>query len=357
MAFGESDGQERTEQPTAKRQEDARRKGQIAKSTDLTAAALLMGALGAGVLSGPRVVVEAVNTMQGGLGAASSPELSPTAALALLTGATFALGHLAWPFILVPAAAALAVQVLQTRFVVSWTGLKPQWSRVNPGQGLGKLLSSRSLVEALKTVVKLAAIGTVAYLTLRKSWPVLVMLGQTGSGATLAAIGQVAFDLWIRVGLMYLALAGLDYGYQWWRQRQSLRMTREEVREESRETEGNPHTRGRMRALHRQRVVRRMMVEVRRADVVLRNPTHVAVALRYEGGKMRAPRVVAKGALLMARRIIEIAQRHGVPVIENPPLARALYRGAAVGQEIPRELYRVVAEVLAYVYSLRTPRR
>ena len=256
-----------------------------------------------------------------------------------------------------PAAAALVVQVLQTRFAMSWTGLKPQWSRVNPGQGLKRLLSSKSLVEALKTVVKLAAIGAVAYLTLQKSWPVLVMLGQTGSGATLAAIGQVAFDLWIRVGLTYLALAGLDYGYQWWRQRQSLQMTREEVREESRETEGNPHTRGRMRALHRQRVVRRMMVEVRRADVVLRNPTHVAVALRYEGGKMRAPKVVAKGALLMARRIIEIAQRHGVPVIENPPLARALYRGAAVGQEIPRELYRVVAEVLAYVYSLRTTGR
>ena len=357
MAFGESDGQERTEQPTAKRQEDARRKGQIAKSTDLTAAALLMGALGAGVLSGPRVVVEAVNTMQSGLGAASGAELSPTGALALLIGAALALGHLAWPFILVPAAAALAVQVLQTRFAMSWSGLKPDWSRVNPGQGLKKLLSSRSLVEALKTLLKLAAIGAVAYLTLGKSWPVLLTLGQTGSGATLAAIGQVAFDLWIRVGLTYLALAGLDYGYQWWRQRQSLQMTREEVREESRETEGNPQARGRMRALHRQRVVRRMMVEVRRADVVLRNPTHVAVALRYEGGKMRAPKVVAKGALLMARRIIDIAQRHGVPVIENPPLARALFRGAAVGQEIPRDLYRLVAEVLAYVYSLRTAGR
>lgn len=353
MAFGESDGQERTEQPTAKRQEDARRKGQIAKSSDLTAAALLMGALGAGALGGPRLVVEAVDTMQRGLGAASAPELSQTGALALLIGAALAIGRLAWPFILVPAAAALAVQLLQTRFAMSWSGLRPQWSRVAPGQGLGRLLSSRSLVEALKTVVKLAAIGGVAYATLEASWPALVMLGQTGSEATLAAIGRVAFDLWVRVGLTYLALAGLDYGYQWWRQRQSLQMTREEVREESRETEGNPHTRGRMRALHRQRVVRRMMVEVRRADVVLRNPTHVAVALRYEGGKMRAPRVVAKGALLMARRIIEIAERHGVPVIENPPLARALFRGAAVGQEIPRELYRVVAEVLAYVYSLR----
>jgi len=357
MAFGEPDNQERTEQPTAKRQEEARRKGQIAKSTDLTAAALLMGALGAGAIGGPRLVSDAVVAMQHGLAAAAAPDLSTTGALALLTGATFTLGRLAWPLLLVPALVALAVQLVQTRFAVSWSGLQPEWSRVNPAQGFRRLVSSRSLVESLKTMIKLAAIGLVAYWTVARRWPLVLVLGQTGSEATLAAIGQVAFDLWMRVGLTYLALGALDYGYQWWRQRQSLRMSREEVREESRETEGNPHTRGRMRALHRQRVVRRMMAEVHRADVVLRNPTHVAVALRYESGKMRAPRVVAKGALLMARRIIEAAHRHGVPVVENPPLARALYRGAPVGQEIPRELYRVVAEVLAYVYSLRSRER
>jgi flagellar biosynthesis protein FlhB len=345
MAPGESDGQERTEQPTAKRQEDARRKGQVAKSSDLTAAALLMGALGAGSLGGARFVTDTLEAFQRGLGAASNVELTPTEALALLFGAAITLGRLIWPFILVPAAAALAVQILQTRFSVSWSGLVPQWDRVNPLKGLGRLLSPRSLVEALKAVIKLAAI----------TWPLLLVLGQTGAADTLATIGHVAWNLWVRVGLTYLALAALDYAYQWSRHRQSLQMTREEVREESKETEGNPQTRARVRALHRQRVMRRMMAEVKRADVVVRNPIHFAVALRYEGGQMRAPKVVAKGALLMARRIVEIAQRHGVPVIENPPLARALFRAAAVGQEIPRDLYKLVAEVLAYVYSRRKP--
>jgi flagellar biosynthetic protein FlhB len=130
-------------------------------------------------------------------------------------------------------------------------------------------------------------------------------------------------------------------------------MTREEVREENKELEGNPLLRSRIRALHRQQATRRMMLETKRADVVLRNPVHVAVALRYESGQMRAPRVVAKGARLMARRIVDIAVRHGVPVVENPPLARSLFRLVAVGQEIPGELYRLVAEVLAHVYSLR----
>jgi len=355
MAPGESDGQERTEQPTAKRQEDARSKGQIAKSPDLTAAALLMGALGAGSLGGARFVTDTLEAFQRGLGAASNLDLTPTAALALLAGAAITLGRLVWPFILVPAVAALAAQILQTRFGVSWSGLAPQWDRVNPLKGLGRLLSPRSLVEAVKTLIKLVAIAAVAYATLKADWPLLLVLGQTGAAGTLATIGHVAWNLWVRVGLTYVALAALDYAYQWWRHRQSLQMTREEVREESKETEGNPQTRARLRALHRQRVTRRMMAEVKRADVVLRNPIHFAVALRYEGGRMRAPRVVAKGALLMARRIVEIAQRHGVPVVENPPLARALFSGVAVGQEIPRDLYKLVAEVLAYVYSRRNP--
>jgi flagellar biosynthetic protein FlhB len=357
MAFGESPGQERTEQPTTKRREEARRKGQVAKSADLTTAALLLGALAAGALAGKPFIADAVETFRHGLGAASNPELTPGAALALLFGTSATIARLAGPFVVIPAAAALGTQLLQTRLVASWEALTAQWSRVNPLQGLGRLLSARNLIETLKTVIKLAAIGGVAYATLRANWPLLLVLGQAGSAAALATLGQVVRDLWVGVGLTYLALAGLDYGYQWWQHRQSLQMTREEVREENKEVEGNPQLRSRIRALHRQRVMRRMMAEVRSADVVLRNPVHVAVALRYEGGRMRAPKVVAKGARLVARRIVEIAQRHSVPVIESPPLARSLFRAVAVGQEIPRELYRMVAEVLAYVYSLRGPGR
>jgi len=148
-------------------------------------------------------------------------------------------------------------------------------------------------------------------------------------------------------------IAAIDYGYQWWEHERGLRMTKDELREEMKTTEGNPLIRSRVRALHRQMATKRMMVEVKRADVVLRNPTHYAVALKYDQAKMAAPRVVGKGARLLALQIITIAREHGVPVVENPPLARTLYKSVPVGRDIPRDLYRAVAEVLAYVYSLK----
>lgn len=355
MAFDEPSSGERTEQPTAKRREDARRKGQVAKSADLTAAMFLLSALGASSLAGGRLVADALDAVRGGLGAASRPDLTPTAALAMFFATSATIARLAWPFVLIPAAVALGTQLVQTRMATSWEALAPQWRRVDPRHGLARLLGGTGLVEALKTVVKLAVLGGVAYVTLRAEWPLLLALRP--GAAMLVDIGKVVGDLWLRVGLAYLALAALDYGHKWWQQHKSLRMTREEVREENKELEGNPLLRSRIRALHRQQATRRMMAETKRADVVLRNPVHVAVALRYDGGQMRAPRVVAKGARLMARRIVDVAVRHGVPVIENPPLARSLFRLVAVGQEIPRELYRLVAEVLAHVYSLRDRRR
>jgi flagellar biosynthetic protein FlhB len=247
------------------------------------------------------------------------------------------------------------VQLLQTRYGASWEGLRPQWDRVDPWQGLARLLGRRGWVEALKTIVKLGVLGAAAYSAVRGAWGVLLEAGH-GEG-TLVTVAGVAGKLWLAVALAYLVLAALDYGHRWWQHEKSLRMTREEVRQESREQEGNPEVRAHLRTLHRRRATRRMMAEVERADVVLRNPIHVAVALRYDPSAMRAPRVVAKGARLVARRIVAVAMRHGVPVIESPPLARTLYRQVAVGQDIPGDLYRLVAEVLAHVYALRAGAR
>ena len=351
MAFGERSANERTEQPSAKRREEARRRGQVAKSTDLTAAMLLLGGLAACSLAGGRLVSDAVATFRSGLSAAAQPDLTPPGALALFFTTSGSIAHLAWPLIVIPAAVAIASQVLQTGFAASWEVVKPQWQRVDPLQGLARLVSGTNLVDGIKTVLKLVVLLVIAYVTLKAKWPLLLHPGENAS--LLVNVGAVVRDLWLRIGLAFLVVAGLDYGHKWWRHQQSLRMTREEVREEHKELEGNPLLRSRIRALHRQQATRRMMVEVKRADVVLRNPVHVAVALRYESGTMRAPKVVAKGARLMARRIVDAATRAGVPVIENPPLARSLYRMVAVGREIPRELYTLVAEVLAHVYSLK----
>jgi flagellar biosynthetic protein FlhB len=200
-------------------------------------------------------------------------------------------------------------------------------------------------------------VGAVGWITVRADWWPLMTLGQGGVDALPGALGRAIGGVWLVVAVAYLALAGADYGYQWWEHERGLRMTRQEVREEARQSEGDPQLRARQKSLHRQVTSRRMLAEVKRADVVLRNPTHYAVALRYDGGRQGAPRVVAKGARLMALRIIELARRHHVPVVENPPLARTLFGAVRVGAEIPPALYRAVAEVLAHVYSLRGAHR
>jgi flagellar biosynthetic protein FlhB len=352
VAFAEHDGHERTEQPTGRRRDEARRKGQVVKSADLTGALLVLGAVGAHAAAGGHLVADGVELFRRGLAVGGQPELTLDGALGLGWQGLGAATRLAWPLVVIPLGVALTGHFLQTRFTVSTAPLAPQWSRLSPAAGLGRLLSVRSLAELVRALLKLGAVGVVAYLTLRSHWALLAALGQTGAAGAVAAVGQVLWDLWLRVGLTYLFIGALDYGWQWWQHERSLRMTRQELREETKETEGDPRLRSRLRALHRQMAGRRMMAQVPRATVVVRNPTHVAVALRYESGRMRAPRVVAKGERLLALRIIDVARRHGVPVVEDPPLARALHQAVPVGGEIPPALYRAVAEVLAYVFAL-----
>lgn len=347
----EQPGQERTEQPTAKRREEARKEGRVPASRDLPGALVLLGGLGVHALGGGYVLTQALRHFEHGLVALPTADLTVDEALARCIDATVTGVRIAWPFLLVPAMIAIATGLVQTRLALSLTAIKPRWERVNPGEGLRRLLSGRGAVEVLRAILKLAAVTAVAYVTLRADWTLLT--SQSAEGAALSALGRVLWNLWLRIGLVFLVIAALDYGYQWWQHEKSLRMTKQEVKQEARETEGSPQMRARLRALHRQMATRRMMSEVRRADVVVRNPVHFAVALRYDGRRMRAPRVVAKGERLVAQRIIDEAFRFGVPTIENPPLARALFKACAIGKEVPRDLYRAVAEVLAYVYALK----
>ena len=312
---------------------------------------MLLGGLGVHALGGGYVLTEAIRQFERGLVALPSADLTINEALARCFEAALAGIRIAWPFLLVPAVIAVATGLVQSRLALSLTAVKPKWERVSPAQGLRRLLSGRGAVEVLRAIVKLVAVGAVAYLTLRADWTLLTSAG--AEGAALAGLGRVLWNLWLRIGVVFLVIAALDYGYQWWQHEKSLRMTKQEVRQESKELEGSPQLRARLRALHRQMATRRMMTEVRRADVVLRNPTHFAVAHRYDGRKMRAPRVVAKGERLLAQRIVDEAFLHGVPTVENPPLARALFKACAIGKEVPRDLYRAVAEVLAYVYALK----
>jgi flagellar biosynthetic protein FlhB len=343
---------ERTEQPTGKRLGEARERGQIARTQEAGAAVTVLAIAGFLTWAAPTWLA----SFQALLGD-SMTEMRATP-WTLEHAEQFGwklLGYyvaLAAPPMLTIAAAAIVVNVAQVGFVVSGKALQPNWSKLSPLTGLKTLFGRAALVELAKAPIKLLILGGLTWITIKPA--LVVLFWGTGQSATstFATVGELVVTLLWRIGLAQAALAALDYGYQRWSHRRNLRMTRQDVKEETRQSEGDPMIRGRFRALHRQYAMRRMMQDVARADVVVTNPTHLAVALKYEPGSMSAPRVVAKGARLIAGRIRELARAAGVPIVEHKPLAQALYKAVPVGGEIPADLYRAVAEILAYVWSL-----
>jgi flagellar biosynthetic protein FlhB len=346
-------GQQRTENATPKRKQDARKQGQTARSADLPSALGLLAGLLALRFAGPLMWQGLAQIVQGDLAAITQPDLTAQVALGLV-GQSLLAGLLA----VVPLLAALMLggvitSVIQTGGIVSAKAIAPKFDRVNPGTGLKRLFSVRTGFELGKTAVRLAIFLTVAASMAPTVVADVVRLGTTGLSAVPDLIGGIVFAVVLRLAAAGAILATLDYLFQRWQFTRGLRMTRQEVRDELRQTEGDPQVKQRIHRLQRQRARQRMMQEVPKATVVLANPTHIAVALRYESGKSRAPVVVAKGRDLVAQQIKVLAAQHGVPIIENPPLARSLYAAVKLGREIPYHFYRAVAEVLAFVYRLK----
>ena len=262
-------------------------------------------------------------------------------------------------FLAALALAALVVGAAQARGTFTWQPLAPKLSRLNPAQNAKRVIGTQGLVELGKSLVKLAVVGWAVRGVLVAAWPDVVALGQESPRALLEVARAHGVRLLAHAGTAYLALAAADYGWQLWQHEQSLRMTKEEVKQESRQQDGDPMVKQRMRALARQRARRQMLQDVPKADVVVVNPVHIAVALRYNPDVAPAPYVVAVGRRKIAERIKEIAFASGVPVVENIPLARALVTSVQLGSIIPAELYVAVAEVLAFVLRRRgaTPTR
>ncbi|MFQ6048862.1 MAG: flagellar biosynthesis protein FlhB, partial [Phycisphaerae bacterium] len=256
------------------------------------------------------------------------------------------------PLMLVVAAIGLAANVAQVGWLLTGHPLIPSLSKINPLAGLRRLVSIRALVRLLISLAKIVLVGAVAYLTIRQQIGPIVHSLRLDHRLLLVLAGQMLFTLGVRLGLVLLVLAIVDYAWNRYKHEQDLRMTKEEVKEELRRMEGDPVVRQRRRRVQMQLTLQRMGIEVPRSDVVITNPTEVAVAIRYQAETMSAPRVVAKGQGLLARRIRQLAIQHGVPIVERPALARALYRIVEVGQEIPPQFYRAIAEILAYVYEL-----
>jgi flagellar biosynthetic protein FlhB len=345
----------RTEPATPRRRQEARRKGQVARTGELSSALVLLAGFGALYLWLPHVSGELITftrrLYEGALLRFASVEASEIPTM-FLDWSWLAV-RLAGPIALVTMVVGFASQLVQVGFLTSSEPLKPQLKRIDPISGFQRIFSKRALVELLKATLKVTLVGALAYGAVRSSLGEYTEYMKLGPAQAAIQTGRAVFRLAFWIGLCLLVLALFDYLYQRWEHEQSLRMSRRELKEELRQTEGDPQIRARIRQRQRQLASSRMMAKVPTADVVITNPVHLAVALKYDPVEMDAPTVVAKGAGPLARRIKEVAREHGVTIVENVWLARALYESVPVDGRIPEELYKAVAEVLAFVYRLR----
>jgi flagellar biosynthetic protein FlhB len=355
--MSEESGFDRTEPASPRRREQAREKGQVARSRELTTLALLLSAGGAMWFMGAGLAGSLTTLMRSGLQLDHALAFDPELMLARLHDASIDMLGAFGPLLGLLALAATASALLVNGWLFTFKPLMPDWNRLDPMQGLARILSWHGLVEMAKAIAKALLVGAVAAWFIWNQGGALLGLAVEPLGAGMEHLLRlVGGGFLVMAGSMAL-VAAIDVPFQIWDHERKLRMTRAELREENKESEGDPQVKARIRTLQRDMARRRMMAEIPNADVVVTNPTHYAVALRYHGESMRAPRVVAKGAHLLAERIRSLAERHGVPVLEAPPLARALYRHADLGDDIPAALYTAVAEVLAYVYQLRAHRQ
>jgi flagellar biosynthesis protein FlhB len=249
----------------------------------------------------------------------------------------------------------MVVTLAQTNFLWASKKVGFDFKRLNPIDGFKRIFSSQGLIEFGRALLKLVVIGYVVYTYLRDQSNAILQTGTMDLASGVASWVSMSINMIIKVGSIYTVLAVADYAFQRWRFMRQLRMTKEEIKEEFKRSEGDPFLRGRIRAQQRKIARSRMMSNVHKAKVVITNPTHFAVALDYEATSMRAPRVLAKGAFHVAQRIVDLARENNIPVVQNVPLARALYKAVEVDHEIPPEMYLAVAEVLAYVYKIRKP--
>ncbi len=350
------DDANRTEEPTPKRREEARADGRIPQSAEITAATVLLAALLATWRNGDAAITSLREAMRRSLVGISKLDLTPAALGDILHGVLHDVTSVVVPILSATAVAGVVATVAQIGFQVHGKHLLPDASKMSPASGLQRIFSSKGLFELVKALVKITIIGWLAWKMVRDAEGKIIALSGASPRELLAITGEeVARLVGWATGIL-VVLAACDYGWQRRQHHQSLRMSKSEVKDEARQSEGDPKIKGRMRRAYQELVKTRSLADVPTADVIVTNPIHLAVALKYVAGQMGAPKVVAKGAEGMAQRIKDIARQHGVPIMERRSLARALFRSVPVGGEIPATLYRAIAEILAYVYGLRRQR-
>lgn len=352
-------GGEKTEPATEKKLREAREEGKVAKSKELTSAfdlivlflilKIFVTMVGKGFIG----VFEQTYRLIPDFLSMYAMDVSPQAVSSFFSNVYVEMLAIAWPFFLFGFAVTLLVSILQVGWKVSGKPMQPKLDRFNPVSGFKRIISKDSIFEFFKSVLKIAVIIYVAYSSIKDHQNELFILYDIPLGQAVALCGDIIINAGLKISIVYLVVGIADYIYQKFRFNEEMKMTKQEVKDEYKNTEGNPEIKGRQRQRMREASRRRMMQDVPKADVVITNPTHLAVAIKYDPETNRAPVVLAKGEDYLAQKIREAARENHIEIVENKPLARMLYANVEVGSEIPPELYQAVAEILAMVYNMR----
>lgn len=344
----------KTEKATPKKRRDERKKGNVFMSRDAVAVASLLGTFAILWLVAGAFAEQLGGFMSlcfSSVGEEPQEAVSKTGELGIQ--AVMVILKTVGPVVAVAILCAVAATFAQTRFLVSTESIKPKFNRLSPLQGFKRLFSLKSLVETGKNLIKIVILLVIIFLSIRDMFLESSNYLYTDLTASVAHLVEMAWGMVVRICIAFVAVAALDFFYQWWDYEKNLRMSKQELKEEYKQTEGDPQVKGKIRERQQAQARQRMMQKVPGADVVIRNPTHFAVALKYDPQRSSAPVVVAKGADSLALRIVAVAQENGVFITENKPLARGLYEAVDLDREIPDRFYQPVAEVLAFVYSLK----
>lgn len=343
---------EKTEAATGRRIQQARDEGQVVRSRELSTFVELMTALGALIIMSDYLMDALTRAMRQGFSLDRASVFDPHMMMIRFQSQMTDILIAFLPFLGFIVIAAIVTPFLLSGWNFSWKPLSPDLTKLNPLTGIGRVFSVNGLAELVKAVAKSLVIGGVAAWVIWRSMDTFFALPGEALNSSIAHVGDLVTSTSLVIIGSMLLLVIADVPFQIWHYGKNLRMTKEEVRQEAKESEGDPQIKARIRSMQREAARRRMMEEIPKAQVVVTNPTHFAVVLRYDEG-MAAPRVVAKGSALLAERVIELAREHKVPILQAPPLARALYRHTEIGDEVPQRLYTAVAQVLAYIYQLR----
>ncbi|MDO9043225.1 MAG: flagellar biosynthesis protein FlhB [Desulfocapsaceae bacterium] len=352
MADDAPTGGERTEDPSAKRREDFRQKGQVAQSKEVQTAALFSLALLFWLFYMPQFWNGLITLVSSIWKSTWEFQGTPSEIMGLSIHVTKEMALLLIPLFLLVMIIGFFSSFFQFGWLLTTKPLIPDFSKLDPFTGIGRLFSKRSLIESIKSIAKVTLIGWIAFSTVMAKFNEALILVDTDTNATMLFLARTAALILAKICALLILLGFIDFLYVRWEMEEKLKMTKQEQKEEFKESEGDPHIKAQIRALQQQMAKKRMMAEVPKADAVITNPTHLAVAIKYDSTTMVAPIVVAKGADFVAMRIREIARENNIPLVENPPVARLLHK-LDLGAAIPEEMFKAVAEILAHIYSLK----